>query len=78
MKRTEIIETAKQLVISHGPSNCLEFAGEIVAEQVKVKNDLSAWADVEAHPDYQPVYDETCRQARRVYDFLGYIAPGTN
>jgi hypothetical protein len=78
MKRTEVIEEAKQLVLSRGPAICLEFTTEIVIDHLK-GTDATDYEETgkqwEDHPDFRPVYDETLKQARRVYAFLGYGAP---
>lgn len=65
MKRSEVIHEAKQIVLSSGPSNTLEFGSEIVADARMG----AGWTREEA----DAVLAEAVRQARRVYDFLGYI-----
>jgi hypothetical protein len=64
MKRNKIIDEAKQLVLSEGPSNILEFGDEYVADRQRGAN----WTNDEA----KAILEEAVRQARRVYNFLGY------
>ena len=61
MKRADIIEAAKQLVLSHGPSNIIEFGSEYIEADPNIPE-----ADREA------VDSEATKQANRVYSFLGY------
>ena len=65
MTRAEVIDQAKQIVLGHGPSNCLEFTTEL----------LEGRGIAEGAPDFETVYAEVQRQARRVYAFLGYESP---
>lgn len=67
MKRTEIIDEAKQLVLAHGPSNVLEFGIELLERS-------TGWGDPRReHAD--AIIWEARRQAVRVYGFLGYEVP---
>lgn len=64
MKRTDIIEAAKQLVLQHGPANVLEFGSELLLQTM-----------VDDEEGYEPVLREAYIQAGRVYSFLGYDPP---
>jgi hypothetical protein len=64
MKRTEIIEEAKLLVLDHGPNNVLEFGVELLERS-------TGWGDPRReHAD--AIIREARRQAVRVCRFLGY------
>jgi hypothetical protein len=75
--RTQIIEQAKQIVLSHGPCNCLEFTSELLANDMRGQNPDAYNPDhgPKDDPDWQPLYDEIVKQSIRVYHFLGYQAP---
>lgn len=62
MKRTQIIEKAKQLVLAHGPAKILEFGDEIMRGHTYGLTDA----------DRDAVLVEAAKQSRRVYAFLGY------
>lgn len=66
MKRSEIVEEAKQIVLSSGPGNVLEFGTELVEQQ-----NGGQWTD----EDVEAITTEARKQARRVYAFFGYDAP---
>jgi hypothetical protein len=68
MTRAEIKEEAKQMVLSHGPSNVLEFGSEMVVTHAF--GGLDAPAELR-----EAILTEARKQAHRVYDFLGYEAP---
>lgn len=64
MKRSEIIDEAKRLVLAAGPATMLEFGGETFDARVP--------ADDQRRPHRAEILAEAARQARRVYSFLGY------
>lgn len=64
MKRTEIIDEAKWLVLLHGPFRVLERGGEAF--------DSACPPDDPRWPYRTEILAEAVRQARRVYAFLGY------
>lgn len=66
MTKAEIKEAAKQLVLSRGPSNVLEFGDEFVEDDSRSGHLTEA--------DAAAIVEEAQRQARRVYNFLGYDA----
>lgn len=68
MKRSEIIEEAKQFVLAKGPRNILEFGDEFLADARLGRG----WTQDEM----DAVLHEAVRQAERVYDFLGYVPCG--
>lgn len=72
MTRTEIVEEAKQTVLSSGPANVLEFGLETIGVAVIQNGEyVRNMTDVER----QAVLAEATKQAHRVYKFLGYRAP---
>jgi hypothetical protein len=66
MRRIEIIDEAKQLVLDKGPANILEFGEEIFDSQTN--RDMPQWEHK------AEILAEARKQARRVYIFLGYEA----
>ncbi len=69
MTKAEIREEAKQMVLRYGPSYVLECGGQVLAES-------NAYTGPDASPETRTaVLAEAHRQARRVYEFLGYEAP---
>lgn len=65
MAKERVKALAKEAVLTHGPANILEFGPELIASY---SPDLSgSQVDV--------VAIEAHVQARRVYAFLGYVAP---
>lgn len=80
MAKRAITEEAKQIVLAHGPSNSLEFTGELVENHLGGIIGLREIGHGDDQPDlteddYQALYDETRKQAGRVYVFLGYVNP---
>lgn len=75
MTRTEIVDQAKQIVLSRGPANCLEFTSEIIAQDMTGRGQAESTWDAEAAPEFKAIYAEVTKQAVRVYRFLGYDAP---
>lgn len=64
MKRTEIIDEAKAMVLNYGPTNVLEFGGEIF--------DSHTPSDSVRRKYREEILTEARNQARRVYRFLGW------
>lgn len=68
MASRALIEEAKQIVLSHGPSNCLEFTSEIVTGSIEGSRGSRSFGHAE-------LSDEVRKQAGRVYEFLGFVNP---
>lgn len=65
LSRREIIDHAKQLVLTYGPDNLLDHPEECVMATHRYDEDFPV----------TEVAREAERQARRVYEFLGYSTP---
>lgn len=65
MSRRELVDTAKQMILADGPSNCLEFTTELI---VNYASGLSSDEDI-------ALFAEMHVQAKRVYSYLGYDSP---
>lgn len=67
MKRSQIIDAARHLVLDSGPANVLEFGHEMFENSCP--RDDPRWAHREA------IVAEAYKQADRVYRFFGYEPP---
>lgn len=66
LSRREITDIAKQLVLSDGPSNILEFGSEITVEKY-------GYREKYGQANCCLIDAEAINQAKRVYTFLGYV-----
>jgi len=64
LKRREVLDLAKRLVLDVGPSIVLEFGFESAENR--------GWVDTYGRENVLAVVAEAHRQADRVYAFLGY------
>lgn len=63
MTRTEIIDQAKQLVMSYGPDRVCEFGEELLRDVTTLTKEQR-----------ELVLPEAVKQAHRVYKLFGYVA----